>query len=409
MKNNNRIYYIVICLLIIISSCSQSINSSRAYFTIDPKDRKVSVPIYLNDSIPANFTFDTGGQLVLDSAFNANHPSILKHLRISPDTIPTGSGWSKSRVHGLFFKNISQKLKIGNSLVNYTSMTVFNYKKNSNNPSGDEGIFNIPPEDSVNVWELNFDYNYLEVHNADGFKMPENTLFFPLLGPKKVPRYYVELPLKIQYSDGDTLSIAKKLFCIDLGMAWDIALNVNNPEFGFFEKRTDAVWTKFLDSYTKHYKVKCTLSDNFSMDSLRIYTYKYYNYPYPSYTIGLNFLKRFNVFFDMKNRRLGLQPVKHFQRVINPLHPRYYYNIQKSTTGEYIITDVANYKENYFKTAGLRKGDEVIKINDMPIQSVTPIIFNKFLRRDIMIFDLKRDGDLQKITVKINRNEKHGD
>jgi len=51
----------------------------------------------------------------------------------------------------------------------------------------------------------------------------------------------------------------------------------------------------------------------------------------------------------------------------------------------------------------------IIKINDMPIQSVTPIIFNKFLRKDIMVFDLKREGDLQKITVKINHNEKHGD
>ena len=405
---NKRLYFIILCL-VIIPGCSQNKYSSRAYFTIDPKDRKVSVPVYLNDSIPANFTFDTGGQLVLDSAFNANHPSILKHLRISPDTIPTGSGWSKSRIPGLLFKNISQKLEIGNSLVHYTSMTVFNYKKNSNNPSGDEGIFNIPPEDSVNVWELNFDYNYLEVHNADGFKMPENTLTYPLLWPKNEPRYFVELPLKIQYSDGDTLSITKKLFCIDSGMPWDIALNTINPEIGFFEKRTDAVWTKFLDGYSKHYKIKCTLSDNFSMDSVRIYTYKFYNYPYPSYTIGLNFLKRFNVFFDMKNRRLGLQPVKHFQRVINPLHPRYYYNIQKSTTGKYIITDIAEYKENYFKTAGLRKGDEVIKINEMPVQSVTPIIFNKFLRRDIMVFDLKREGNLQRINVKINRNEKQGD
>jgi len=359
--------------------------------------------------IPANLSFDTGGQLCLDSALIANHPSILENIPVSPDTIPTGSGWAKNRIPGLLFKNISQKMEIGNSIVHYTSMTVFNYKKNSNNPYGDEGVFNIPQEDFVNVWELNFDYNYLEVHNADGFKMPENTLTYPLLGLKNVPRYFVELPLKIQYSDGDTLSITKKPFFIDLGMAWDIALNTINPEIGFFDKRTDAVWTKFLDGYSKHYKVKCTLSDNFSMDSLRIYTYNFYYHPYPTYIVGLNFLKRFNVFFDMKNRRLGLQPVKHFQRVINPLHPRYYYNIQKSTTGKYIITDIADYKENYFKTAGLRMGDEVIMINEMPIQSVTPIIFNKFLRRDIMVFDLKREGNLQRINVKINRNEKQGD
>jgi len=407
--NHIRFYSIIIFSATIVLSCSHNKEAARAYFTIDPKDRSISVPIYLNDSILANLSFDTGGQLVLDSALIANHPSILENIPVSPDTIPTGSGWAKNRIPGLFFKNISQKLKIGNFSTQYTNMTVFNFKKHFNNPYGDEGVFNIPPEDSVNVWELNFDYNYLEVHNADGFKMPENTLTYPLLGPKNVPRYYVELPLKIQYSDGDTLSITKKLFCIDLGMAWDIALNIYNPEFGFFEKRTDAVWTKFLDSYTKHYKVKCTLSDNFSLDSLRIYTYNFPNYPYPAYLLGLNFLKRFNVFFDMKNRRLGLQPVKHFQRVINPLHPRYYFNIQKNTTGKYIITDIADYKENYFKSTDLRKGDEVIMINKMPVQSVTPIIFNKFLRRDIMVFDLKREGILQRINVKINRNEKQGD
>ncbi|MDP3442225.1 MAG: tight junction protein ZO-3 [Ignavibacteria bacterium] len=407
--NHIRFYFIIIFFATIVLGCSHNKEAARAYFTIDPKDRKVSVPIYLNDSIPANFFFDTGGQLVLDSALIANHPSILENIPVSPDTIPTGSGWSKNRTPGLLFKNISQKLEIGNFSAQYTNMTVFNYKKNSNNPSGDEGIFNIPPEDSVNVWELNFDYNYLEVHNADGFKMPENTITYPLLGPKNESRYFVKLPLKIQYSDGDTLAITKKLFFIDLGMAWDIALNIHNPEIGFFEKRTDAVWTKFLDSYSKHYKVKCTLSDNILMDSLRIYTYNFYYSPYPTYIIGLNFLKRFNVFFDMKNRRLGLQPVKRFQRVINPLHPRYYYNIQKSNTGKYIITDIADYKENYFKIAGLRKGDEVIKINEMPVQSVTSIIFNKFLRRDIMVFDLKREGNMQRLTVKINRNEKQGD
>lgn len=407
--NHIRFYLIIIFFATIVLSCSQNKEASRAYFTIDPKDRKISVPISLNDSILANLGFDTGGHLVLDSELIANHPSILKNIPVSPDTIPTGSGWAKNRIPGLFFKNISQKLTIGNFSTQYTYMTVFNFKNHFNNPSGDEGIFNIPPEDSVNVWELNFDYNYLEVHNADGFKMPENTVTYPLLGPKNVPRYYVELPLKIQYSDGDTLSITKKLFCIDLGMPWDIALNTINPEIGFFEKREDAVWTKFLDGYSKHYKIKCTLSDNFSLDSLRIYTYNFPNYPYPAYLLGLNFLKRFNVFFDMKNRRLGLQPVKHFQRVINPLHPRYYFNIQKNTTGKYIITDIADYKENYFKSTDLRKGDEVIMINKMPVQSVTPIIFNKFLRRDIMVFDLKREGNLQRITVKINRNEKQGD
>ncbi len=406
---NIRFYFILIISATIVLGCTHNKEAVRAYFTIDPKDRKVSVPIYLNDSIPANFTFDTGAHLVLDSALVAKHPSIIENITVSPDTIPTGSAWSKNRTPGLIFKNISQKLEIGNSSTQYTNMTVYNYKKNISNPSGDEGIFNIPPEDSVNVWELNFDYNYLEVHNAVGFKMPENTFIYPLKWLKNVPRYYVELPLKIKYSDGDTISITKKLFLIDLGMAWDIALNIYNQEFGFFEKRTDAVWTKFLDGYNKHYKVKCTLSDNFSMDSLRIYTYNFPNYPYPTYILGLNFLKRFNVFFDMRNRRLGLQPVKHFQRVINPQHPRYYFNIQKNTTGKYIITDIADYKENYFKSTDLRVGDEVVMINKMPVQSLTPIVFNKFLRRDIMVFDLKREGNQQRITVKINHNEKHGD
>ncbi len=44
---------------------------------------------------------------------------------------------------------------------------------------------------------------------------------------------------------GYTLNFLKNLF-YRFRNARDIAINTKNPEFGFFNKRSDAVWTKFL-------------------------------------------------------------------------------------------------------------------------------------------------------------------
>ena len=131
------------------------------------------------------------------------------------------------------------------------------------------------------------------------------------------------------------------------------------------------MWLSNLGRYVRYYTATATLFDGLKMDSLRIYTLDYKNQVHHPYLIGLNFLKRFNCFFDMKNRRLGLQPLRRFKRRINPLYCRFHYSTQKNKEGRFIVDCVGDYKENYYKTAGLKVGDEIVSIQGFPYGEIT--------------------------------------
>jgi len=65
----------------------------------------------------------------------------------------------------------------------------------------------------------------------------------------------------------------------------------------------------------------------------------------------------------MENMRIGLQPIKNFQRIVNPTLIRFTYSYRTTDDGKYIVTVIADYKNNPYKTAGLQVGDEIISIN----------------------------------------------
>ena len=54
-------------------------------------------------------------------------------------------------------------------------------------------------------------------------------------------------------------------------------------------------------------------------------------------------------FFDMKNQRLGLQPIPNFQRIVNPLRKRFHIGFTRTANGKIIVSKVADYEENYFR------------------------------------------------------------
>ena len=145
------------------------------------------------------------------------------------------------------------------------------------------------------------------------------------------------------------------------------------------------------------------------MDSLRIYTFDYANTLSCNYLIGLNFLKRFNVFFDMKSQRLGLQPINNYKRVVNPRKKRFHMSSRMNSHGKLIITKIADYESNYIKKAGLLEGDEIVAINGIPIKMITIEENTKLNRRDTLVYDIVRQGKSYKIPVVIDRNEVQGD
>lgn len=256
---------------------------------------------------------------------------------------------------------------------------------------------------------MNFEYNYLEIHQAVDFKMPGNCFVFPMIKDKSTPYpFNIQLPIKIKCVDGDTLILNRK-FLIDTGMPEDIALMYRSEELPFFNKKSDAVWTENQSSYNRYYTVNATLFDNFAVDSLRIYTFDHPNSVSSNYLIGQNFLKRFNVFFDLKNSKIGLQPIKHFQRIITPYHRRFHFSTYKTPKGKFIVTMVANYKGNFYKTAGLRTGDEIVSVNGKLYNDITYEEKSEFYKKDTLVFNIIRKGKRLKIVVRVDKNEVQGD
>lgn len=413
MENRKILYCLTLVLSYIFSSCSQKDDTSnRSYFTFDPEDRKVVIPTQLNDSINVKLMFDTGDGpgcnlmlITLDTTILSAHPVLSSNSIPTTDT--KGNGWNKNYIVQSLVYSSNQKLKIGNTDFIYATISVTNLKKQMNSNVSD-GVFNIPRNDTTHIWELNFKNNYMEIHSANDFTMPKDCFITPLVGPDGCP-FFIDLPLQIKFMDNDTLTINQR-FLLDTGVAWDIVLLYKAPELEFLNKREDAVWLKSQGSYIRHYTVNAALLDSFTMDSLRIYTIDYKNnIGFTNYVIGLNFLKRFNVFFDMKNKQLGLQPINNFERLVNPLYTRFYYSTQKTKDGKFIINRVGNYKENVYKTAGLQIGDEIVAMNNVPYGEITTEIAEEFKKQDIITVEIIRNGKPLSLTVKIAPHEPMGD
>ena len=411
VKSSRLLIFILLGVLCCCRKQQQEDISNRSYFTFDLTDRKLAIPVQLNDSVMVKLLFDTGAGLeyyyelvILDSSvLSANSLVSQKHIQRRGFS---GSAWSKNRVQAIYYDSLYLKLKIGHTDFIYSGICSFPYNRSANS-NVTEGIFNIPQSDTTHVWELNFENNYMEVHLARSYNLPADCMVLPFEDSNYAP-FLVTFPLRLCFSDKDTLTIHQKFF-IDTGLPRDIVLLSEVPEREYLNQREDAVWLSDLGKYIRYYTATATLFDDLKMDSLRIYTLDYKNsVPHP-YIIGLNFLKRFNCFFDMKNMRLGLQPHRRFKRLVNPLYCRFHYSTQKSKEGKFIVDCVGDYKENCYKTAGVKVGDEIVSIEGFPYGEITLETANLLRLLDTLVVNIVRDGKPQTLYVGVDQNEPTGD
>ena len=382
-------------LLTITNICyGYSQGSNRVYFVDFPNSRKIVVPVQLNDNLFANMTFDTGNALdyfSLDSIFASVHSDRLAITGL-PAKMKHGSGWAGIPVTALYYSS-PRTVTIGKSNLIYNSVLIYDYKRTFG--ANKDGLFNIP-QNTTQVWELNFENNYLDIHSATDFKMPEDCFLFPFEKSEEHPYpFNVRIPIQISYSDGDTLTI-DRLWMIDTGMTCDIALLSPAEELEFFNKKNDAVWLRLgRHEYMRRYAVNAASFEGFLLDSLHIYTFDYF--PRDNrvkYLLGLNFLKRFNVFFDLKNNQLGLQPIDNFCRLVD-IDERYYLTIQKTSDEKRVIERIADFPGNYYYEAGLRNGDELVKVEGLKslYEGETP--------QDSLTFKIIRSGNPMEFRVPV--------
>lgn len=382
--------------------------ANRIPFVINPLDRHMVLQVKFNDSIMANMMFDSGWhrfKFDLDSAFCSEHPDLIATSSIMNVGV-NNSGWtSEFRTKSTQY-TLPPKMKIGEMNYTYSCFSVSNLKRIWG-PLTVDGIFNIPADDSTHVWELNFEHNYIETHSVNNFVMPKNCFIFPLEKDTSLA-FSIQIPIQIQCVSGDTLTINRP-FVIDTGAAHDICLMYQTPELQFFNKQQDAVWLQFVDRYCRYYTVQATMCDVFQMDSVRIYTYDFPN-NVPGYVLGTNFLKRFNVYFDLPNRRIGLQPHKNYQRVVNPLTKRYYVGTRNDSRGlPSIVAKIADYPGNPYQEAGFRLGDMVTSVDTVKLENATREALAYLQDADSITYSIIRDGKPMKITVHFDRSIPQGD
>ncbi len=398
-----RLFFIsLFCVLLSISACTnrQPVNANRVYFCIDTLNRRIIIPVQINDSVAGYFLFDTGAaDLTIDSSFFADN-------NLLPDIVPQKRlmnfpAYQVFDIPSLQYQTVFPVI-IGETTVTFDKVKVHTFVKSAINEHLD-GIFSIPHEDTTVVWELNFEENYLEVHSADNFQIPAGSILLPIIEvDNHVQKYNIQMPMTIVYND-DTLN-SNYIYMIDTGNTYmDMLLTPPAAEIDLFEKRGHhRVYNYYNGGVFWEDIVKATVFDSLTIDTLKIYTYSSLH---NERMLGINFLERFNVFFDIKNKQLGLQPI-HYERIEDILKGTIYYFVDTTPTsrGTYKIIYIPNIKNNYYKTAGLSVGDEIISWNGYPYGDV---VTGKINVRDIantsdtLVYDIIRSGKLMKILVPV--------
>ena len=418
IKKTMGVYLPILLLAVSQSSCvnDNRINEKYVTFEFGEEAPKLLIPVTLQDSIPARFVFDTGigGTPFLDSALVSQHPSLVPEDIPSQESV-SSSAWNPTYTTKSTSYYAPLKLKLGESPMDFGNWGVGNYRKLFNENDVD-GMTGIPSADSTKVWELNFEDNYITIQEADSFEMPKEYMQFPMkvvTYPAEGMTFHVNLPLKVQTSDGDTVTIHRDFF-VDTGAWNDIILMSEASELAFFDSKKDAVWiaTPYNALYTRNHEVKVSLGE-YEDDSFRVITYdhKHKTTVPSSYLIGLNFLKHFNVYFDFQRKVMGLKPILNFERIIDKHARRYHvgFNIEIMTKQQrFIVETIADNKENTYYTAGLRVGDEIISANGILWKDITPEQRETLYQGDSIRFNIIRNGRNMEIPVPVNKNEPIG-
>ena len=401
-KSPILISFLLVLLTFSSFSCEKQ-NPNRVYFSIDEKDRKIIIPVKLNDTLSAKMIFDTGwhiGGFALDSVFYHSHFKPDNHTSIP---LEIHSGWSRDLSANSVIHNKHHNVEVGKTKLSYDYINVFDWHKYTNNSTSD-GVFNIPQNDTTHIWEINFEHNYIEIHQENEFKFPATCSFFPMSRSEN----RIQFPLCIRFEDDDIMEINAD-FLIDTAAAWDLVMNDTAEEFKYIDKREDAVWIEFMSSYFKRYPTTFLLCDNIVIDSSRLYTYDLQSRSNAPYILGLNFLKHFNVFIDIKKRQIGLERHNNYKRLVNPLYRRFYYNSPPDSDGRYIVTVMSDAKDNFFRNAGLTIGDEIVAINGLDISQITREYRHQNLEQDTLIYSIIRNKESIELLIPVDKTQEKGD
>ena len=397
----DRFFVLVLCCY--FTGCTAQ-NMNRTPLFLENEKRAIIIPAKFGDIDAPYIFFDTGVPshfVQLDLAFFTEH--LQPVWKISPNRVNSSypTAWEPSNSQqkiktAAFYAPVKinicgNDLDFNNFVVNDMSKMLVNYY------NGCIGF----PYDSTRIWEFNFEHNFLEIHEEENYKIPSDCYILPLLkGPTDCP--YIQFPISVKYSDGDTTTI-DELYLLDTGAVDDIILlsKTNENVIDFFRKKDDPILLSNRGNYRSRYIVEATLFEGLKIDSMRIYTDAFVDRMREAGIIGLNFMKRFNMFFDFKSRQIGFQPIRNFERIVNHDVSRFYFSWDIKEDHRRFIKELAPVNNNYYKEAGVKEGDEVIAINGIKLQNLS--IEDRLLieKSRIKEMDILRNEESLKITVRL--------
>jgi hypothetical protein len=385
------------CLLglaAVLSACCtahRETNPNRLYF-FENEDRAIIVPVTINDSIPADALFDTGASstwVQLDSTFCATHPSAAWS---NPDLNVTGHrvGWSPEddeKANKAIYDNPLTVNMCGVDMEFDAMYTV----DNSGLIGKFDATLSFSAKDTTRVWELNFKHNYMEAHPAADFTMPADCHVLPLVeaGDEDM---CVRFPIKVTCADGATVTI-DQTYLIDTGALSDIILLESAEEYDFFRERDDAMLLNHWNN--RRYEVDAEVFDGVRLDAARVYlnegSFMMQDGDYKG-IIGLNFMRRFNMFFDLGARKVGFQPIDGFVRTVNPDLTRIYAKYETTEEGLLRVTEIVDVPENPYREAGMMVGDILTATNGVEWRDIGMDDWMKINRSNVRKLSVTRDG-----------------
>jgi len=377
-----------------LCSCAQEVQKEKIPFTFTPERKLMSVPVTIQ-GVQGNLLFDTGAYVLgLDTTFAA---------KIAPyDSIRQQRKAYFGSDYAIEYKSLGNSyegllnVEIGSRSLGVEKFRVGDFHDFLQIPEFD-GVFRPGDFDSLYVWEVNYEENYLSITDADSFQIDGDFLTLPLRLDEN-GWIYTTLPITIRTNQGVEVK-SEEEYLIDTGNYADIQFLNDTEEAKKLNTKNDSAY--WLHEY-HFWDAEISVCNRVKLDSARVYVH---DYPLSNKrTLGLNFFKRFNVFFNLKNNQLYLKPIKKkFERI--KFMKRGWGDFTLKRVGKYdvAIDRICDYKDNPAIKAGFQVGDKILTINGIDIHS------NSFIEDEDILMPAKtwnchiyRNGKLLNLTLHRN-------
>lgn len=350
---------------------------------------KILLSANINDSLPAELYFDTGGggDLIFDTAF------ARKVLKIDYKSYPL----KDDRVlaitnHRIKYYDINKKVRvtIGDSVVEFNGYKVSAYFSRQ----GVDGMVSMPSKSGI--W--NIDFRSQRISLIDTVVMTDKTLRLDLYYLNG--HYYVrDFPLSIS---GRTDSID---LVIDTGLSKGLFFCRSSPSDTLTKALTDSTVRYYdqgenfmLEHHSHLYfaDFKGVFSNKVWVEHWALTRPWLYSGEFCGTLAGVLFLRHFNVVMDLNKEKIYFTPIDNY-----PI-------LKKKNRDDYLVIRTSNLSgilqyidsTSVFHKAGLQQGDIIERIDSVPLLHYKAIKLDSLLSGQKVLLEIIRDGARRSIIYK---------